>query len=148
MTTTGLEVFDKTMHTANLWLKEINEEIGPDRQLAWRVLGVGLRALRDRVPADDAAHLGAELPLIIRGAYYDQYRPSAQPKVVRSREAFLAQIADGLGDVRPVDPETAARAVFGVLTRHMPEGQIAKTRNALPKELRTMWPNADGAAAG
>ena len=43
-------------------------------------------ALRDRLPTDDSAHLAAQLPLIVRGAYYEQYRPSAQPQVIRSQE--------------------------------------------------------------
>lgn len=35
MSSAGLEVFDKTVQTTNIWLNEIAEEIGPDRQLAW-----------------------------------------------------------------------------------------------------------------
>lgn len=31
MSTTGLEVFDKTVQATNLWLEEINSTIGPDR---------------------------------------------------------------------------------------------------------------------
>ena len=74
MTTTGLDVFDKTMQTTNIWLKEICEELGPDRQIAWHVLGAGLRTLRDRLEPDLAAHLGAELPLVVRGALPEDVR--------------------------------------------------------------------------
>lgn len=59
MAATGLEVFDRTLQTTNTWLNEIGERIGPDRQLAWHVLGAVLHALRDRVPLDLAAHVGA-----------------------------------------------------------------------------------------
>ncbi|HET6161687.1 MAG TPA: DUF2267 domain-containing protein, partial [Dongiaceae bacterium] len=85
MSTTGLDVFDKSLQTTNIWLKEICDELGPDRQVAWHVLGAGLRALRDRLEPDLAAHLAAELPLVVRGAYYDRYRPSEQPRLTRSR---------------------------------------------------------------
>ena len=34
MSTTGLDVFDTTLQTTNLWLKEIAEDIGPDRRRA------------------------------------------------------------------------------------------------------------------
>jgi uncharacterized protein (DUF2267 family) len=91
MAVTGLPVFDKTVQTTNLWLKEINEEIGPDRQLAWHVLGGVLRTLRDRLPNDLAAHFGAELPLLVRGAYYDQYRPSlSRSPCARGRNSSTA----------------------------------------------------------
>jgi uncharacterized protein (DUF2267 family) len=49
MATTGLEVFDRTLHTTNLWLDEICAEIGPDKHLMWHVLGAVLRSLRDEL---------------------------------------------------------------------------------------------------
>jgi uncharacterized protein (DUF2267 family) len=139
MSATGLEVFDKTVQTTNIWLKEINDEIGPDRHIAWHVLGAVLRCLRDRLPLELAAHLGAELPLLVRGAYYDQFRPAEQPRRIRSREEFTGLVAEALSDVRPIDPETATSAVLSVLTRHLPAGQVRKVREALPEGIRTLW---------
>ena len=52
MSATGLDVFDKTLQTTNIWLDEITERIGPDRQLAWKVLSVVLHKLRDRMPVE------------------------------------------------------------------------------------------------
>jgi uncharacterized protein (DUF2267 family) len=144
MSASGLEVFDKTLQTTHIWLNEISDEIGPDKHLAWHVLGVVLRTLRDRLPVDHAAHLGAELPLLVRGAYYDQYRPATQPAVTRSQDEFLQRVAAGLADVRPVDPALAVRAVFGALSRHIPAGQIAKTSQALPEQIRRLWPDGRG----
>lgn len=140
MSATGLDILDKSVQTTNIWLNEITDAIGPDRQLAWHVLGVVLRALRDRLPTDDAAHLSAQLPLIIRGAYYEQYRPSTQPQVIRSQEEFIERISEGIQNVRPVDPEEAAQAVFATLSRHIPAGQLEKTKHALPEEIRRLWP--------
>src|SRR6266849_5468487 len=91
MSATGLDVFDKTLQATHTWLDQISTQIGPDRQLAWRVLGAVLRALRDRLPIGLAAHLGAQLPLLVRGLYYDQWRPSEEPRQMRSRDEFLAQ---------------------------------------------------------
>ncbi|SDZ22353.1 Uncharacterized conserved protein [Sinorhizobium meliloti] len=71
MSATGLDVFEKTLQTTHIWLGEIMEQHGPDRKVAWHILTVVLRVLRDRLPPEIAAHLGAELPLIVRGAYYD-----------------------------------------------------------------------------
>ena len=69
MSANGLETFDRSIHATNLWLKEISKEIGADRRMAWRALGVVLRALRDRLTVEDAAHLAAQLPLVVRGAF-------------------------------------------------------------------------------
>lgn len=140
MTATGLEVFDKTVQTTNIWLNEITAEIGPDRQLAWHVLGSVLRVLRDRLSTDVAAHFGAQLPLLVRGAFYDQFQPAKQPQILRSRDEFLQRIGDELGSTRPVNAEMAAKAVFHVLDRHLPAGQVEKTREVLPAAIRDLWP--------
>lgn len=144
MSATGLDVFDKTLHTTHIWLGDIMEATMPDRQVAWHVLGAVLRALRDRIPLDLAAHLGAELPLLVRGAYYDQWRPVAQPERYRSLEEFLAKVEENLGATRPIDPRDATRAVFQVLNRHIAEGQARKVREALPEPIRALWQDAGG----
>jgi uncharacterized protein (DUF2267 family) len=59
MSATGLDAFDKTLQTTNIWLQEIMEELGPDGQRAYKVLRGVLHALRDRLTIDEAAHLGA-----------------------------------------------------------------------------------------
>jgi uncharacterized protein (DUF2267 family) len=139
MSATGLEVFDRTLQTTNIWLGEIMERLGPDRHVAWKVLSTVLHKLRDRLPAPLAAHLGAQLPLLVRGIYYDQYEPGRQPKDCKTAEAFTAEVAELLGDIRPVDSDQAVRAVFGLLSRHVSEGQIIKVQNALPASIREHW---------
>ena len=118
MSAHGLETFDRSIHATNVWL-------------AWRVLGVVLRALRDRLPVEDAAHLAAQLPLLIRGAFYEQYRPAVQPDPMRSREAFVARVADGLeGGGKSTNPEKAIKAVLSAVQRHVVEAETAKVRYA------------------
>jgi uncharacterized protein (DUF2267 family) len=143
MSATGLEVFDKTLQTTNIWLNEIMDRLGPDRQLAWKVLSVVLHKLRDRLPLELSAHLGAQLPLLVRGIYYDQFEPGRIPADCRSPEEFTEEVAEWLSDARPVDPADAIAAVFGVLERHLSEGQVAKVRGALPKGIRMLWDGAD-----
>jgi uncharacterized protein (DUF2267 family) len=142
MSANGLEVFDKTLQSTHIWLDEIMAAIGPDRKVAWKVLSTVLHKLRDRVPVELAAHLGSQLPLLIRGVYYDQFQPARQPSDCRSYEEFIAEVAEWLRDTRPVDPKLAVRTVFAVLSRHIPEGQIHKVQDALPRDLRDAWRDA------
>jgi uncharacterized protein (DUF2267 family) len=125
MSTTGLEVFDKTVHTTNAWLKEIMEVTGPDRHRAYRVLAAVLHALRDRLTVDEAAQLGAQLPILVRGLYYDQWHhPAGKPERLRHKDEFLSEVAAELDDIKPINPEQATRAVFSVLERHIAPGEI------------------------
>lgn len=136
MATTGLEVIDRSLHTTHVWLDEIMEALGPDRQFAWHVLGSVLRCLRDRMTPELAAHLGAQLPLVVRGAYYDRYQPSKMPEKIRSLDEFLEKLADDLSWTRPVDVRDAFRAVCRVLDKHIEPNQADKVWEALPEEIR------------
>ena len=148
MSANGLEVFDRTLETTHIWLNEICADIGPDKQVAWKVLSTVLHKLRDRLSINLAAHLGAQLPLLVRGVYYDQFEPGKLPSECRSRDEFIAEVAEWLSDTRPVDPEKAIRSVFRLLSRHISEGQVKKVRDALPKSIRQMWETADDRTAG
>jgi uncharacterized protein (DUF2267 family) len=151
MSAKGLDVFDKTLQTTHNWLDEIMAELGPDRQVAYHALRAVLHALRDRLPLELAAHLSAQLPLLVRGIYYDEWHPRPETSKQRSREEFLGHVGEGLRGIRPVNPEQAARAVFGVVARHVSEGQAEKVRQALPKDVQALWPgsaNQAGSAAG
>ena len=143
MSATGLDVFDKTLQTTNVWLSEIMDRIGPDRQVAWKVLSTVLHKLRDRLPVELAANLGAQLPLLVRGVYYDQFEPARMPSDCGTPEEFKAEVAEWLADIGPVDPDEAIAAVFAVLDRHLSEGQVARIRNALPRGPRMAWDGAD-----
>ncbi len=128
MSANGLEVFDKTLQTTHIWLDEIIEDLHTDRHTAWHVLGAVLRALRDR------------LQLLVRGLYYDQWRPSEEKLKQRSLAEFLEHVSDGLVDTKPIGSVEASRTVFAVLNRHIERGQIEKVRQALPAEIRDLWP--------
>lgn len=141
MSTTGLEVFDKTLQTTHIWLNEITEHIGPDHQLAWHVLGAVLRGVRDQLPVELASHLGSQLPILVRGLYYDQFRPAVLPNRHRSLQEFLEGIGRDLETSRPVYLQDAARTVFQVLSRHVNRSQIDKIRQALPEDIRAIWPD-------
>jgi uncharacterized protein (DUF2267 family) len=140
MSMAGLEVFDETIQQTNIWLKEVMEELGPDRKRAYRATRAVLHALRDRLVVDEAAHLGAQLPMLMRGIYYEGWKPSAVPTKERSKDEFFQKISDELQDVRPINAQTAAEAVFRTLSRHVTEGEIEDVKAVLPADIREVWP--------
>lgn len=147
MSFTGLEVFDKTLQTTNIWLNEIGENLGPDRQRNYQALRAVLFTLRDRLTVDEAAHLSAQLPMLVRGIFYEGYRPSTMPQKVRSQEEFLARIHQHLQNVRPLGADEAARAVFRVLDKHIPAGELSEVKQMLPPDIRSFFPGPSAAAA-
>ena len=147
MSATGLDVFDRTLQTTHIWLDEIIEDIHTDRQTAWHVLGAVLRVLRDRLPPGLSGHLSAELPLLVRGSYFEQWRPGVETLKMRSLAEFLERVSDGLRDTKPIGSLDAVRTVFSVLNHHLDYGQVEKVRQALPEEIRALWPDGVRRAA-
>lgn len=140
MSTPGRGIFDQTLRTTNIWLDEVLTELGPDRQLAWQILGAVLRGLRDQLPIMLVAHLGSQLPTLIRGTYYDQWTPRDKPLELRSRDDFLHHVRQSLGNTRPFNVGEAVQVVFRTISKHVTEGQVEKIRAYLPRDLATTWP--------
>ena len=140
MSACGLEVFDETVQQTNIWLKEVMEELGPDRKRAYRATRAVLHALRDRLVVDEAAHLGVQLPMLLRGIYYEGWKPSAVPTGERRKEAFFQKVPDELQDIRPINVQTATEAVFRTLSKHVTQGEIDDVKGMLPEDIREVWP--------
>jgi uncharacterized protein (DUF2267 family) len=141
MSTTGLEVFDSTLQQTNEWLGDISAALGwGDRQLAYEALRGTLHAVRDHLPVDEAAHLSAQLPMLVRGIFYEGWDPSRVPVRERSREEFLRRVAEAFRGAARVSPEEAARAVLMVLAGRVSAGQFDQVRAMMPEEVRGLWP--------
>ncbi len=148
MPSTGLEVIDRTVQTTNIWLSEIQEEIGPDRKRAYHALRAVLHALRDRLSPEQAAHLAAQMPLLVRGVFFESWRPAGKPERVRSLDEFLARVDDELKGIRPTGADAAARAVLRTLSRHISPGEIDQIRATLPQEIQNFWLQAERSEQG
>ena len=139
--TTGLDVFDTTVQETNLWLKDVMERIGTyDRHSAYSMLRAVLHAVRDRIGPESAAHLGAQLPMLIRGLFYEGWDPTGKPTKERREAQFLAHIAKELPRAEPSDVERGTRAVLDVLSKRIDRGAAVKIAIIFPEELLKFWP--------
>jgi len=137
MSMTGLEVFDTTIHKTNRWLQELMELLGwHDRHKAYLALRATLHALRDRLTVEEAAQLGAQLPMLVRGFYYEGWNPSRKPKRERHKEQFLERIGR---EVTVDDLERVVRAVFHLIASRVSDGETEGVKQVLPSELRDLW---------
>jgi uncharacterized protein (DUF2267 family) len=141
MTATATPPFEHTIHTTNAWLKDLMDELGwQDRHQAYKALRSVLHTLRDRLPIAKVADLGAQLPMLVRGLYYEGWVPSGKTSKVRSKEEFLAPIAEAFRGEPDVFPEAVAWAVFRLLAGRVSAGEIADVSHVLPEPIRSLWP--------
>jgi uncharacterized protein (DUF2267 family) len=140
MVNTGISAFESTLHTTNVWLQEIMDLMEwDDRKRAYHALRIVLHALRDRLSVDEAAALGAQLPMLIRGIYYENWSPHGKPVKERRKRDFLAHVEEAFEESPTADAEDVCRAVFQVLTHHVSVGEIAHVKATLPEEIRELW---------
>ena len=141
MSTPGFHIFDHTVQETNTWLKEIAEYLeAPNRQVAYHALRGVLFALRDRLTVEETFNLAAQLPLLIRGLFFEGYKPAGRPQKYHAAE-FLARVEREVQTVGGATPERATRAVLLVMYQHIAEGELLDIFDELPKDLRRLWPD-------
>ena len=141
MSSTGLRVFDHTVHLSDAWLKELGIQLGwTDRQSAYAALRSVLHALRDRMSVDEAAQLGAQLPMLLRGVYYEGWHPAGKPLKERHKAQFFDHVRQEIRRDGNFDPEPVVEAVFELLANRISTGEIDDIKGLLPAELRALWP--------
>ncbi|MDL1873103.1 DUF2267 domain-containing protein [Deltaproteobacteria bacterium PRO3] len=139
-----VSAFEKTIEKSNAWIKELMQDLQwSDPQRGYRALRVVLHALRDHLPLGETVQLGAQLPMLLRGLYYEGWRPADRLAKERHEADFLLRVAeyfDNDTELETVgDLSRMVSAVFRVLSRHVSRGEIADIVHLLPRELREYW---------
>jgi len=135
---TAIDVFDKTIQKTNGWLQEIMTELNwDDRRKAYLALRATLQTLRDRLTLEEAVQFGAQLPMLVRGFYYEGWNPS-KPLEKMHKEKFLSRIKNQFNE--EIDAERVVRAVFHVIAHRIAEGEMEDIKSVLPKDLEELWP--------
>jgi uncharacterized protein (DUF2267 family) len=147
MSTTGLETIDHTVQLTHIWLDELDWRMGwSNKGRTYQLLKSVLQALRDWLPTNESADLAAQLPTLLRGAYYEHWRPATTPAKKRSKAAFLNRIDETFAGDLQIQPEAAVSVVLGFLSTKISAGEIDHVRRSLPADLRGLWPEAAKAA--
>jgi len=139
---TSRDVFDGTLQKTQIWLNDLMSELDwegkPEK--TYLALRTVLHALRDRLTVEEAVQLGAQLPMLVRGFYYEGWTLKGKPHKERHKEDFLAHVKTAFKDDVTLRPESVVRAVFRVLERHTSDGEIEDVKHSLPKALLELWP--------
>ena len=130
-----VQVFATTVQKTNELLQDIEDYFGwNDRHAAYLALRCVLHTLRDRLPVEPAVAFGAQLPMLVRGFYYEGWKPSQVP--IRMNQAqFIWEVERCMN--QPV-VDNAAGIIHGVLVtlaNHIDPLEIAKIQKILPPDL-------------
>jgi len=137
MTVTRVDIIDRSVEKAHIWINDLAAELGTeDGQHAYRVLRAFLHALRDHLSVDETAALAAQLPIFVRGVFYEGWDPSGTPVHARDLDSFLARIAREARLAGETEASFASLAANRVLDRRVSGGEARSVLRMLPGHLR------------
>jgi uncharacterized protein (DUF2267 family) len=142
MVQTGFPSFDATVDKTNHLLRQIEDAYGwpkDRRNQSYTALRAVLHALRDRLTVDEAAELSAQLPMLVRGIYYDGWDPSRVP-VKMGKDEFLARVRDEFPFEIEGGTEALVQTVLRALRQHVTDGEWEDIKSSMPKQLATVLP--------
>jgi uncharacterized protein (DUF2267 family) len=137
----GLESLDHTVQLTHIWINELDEKLGwNNKPRSYRLLRAVLHALRDWLQVSEAADFAAQLPVLLRGVFYEQWRPGAAPVKKRTKAAFLARVQEAFKGDPLMLTGREITAVFEVVSNKITAGEVEDVRRSLPEEVRELWP--------
>ncbi|MHC2992457.1 hypothetical protein OB13_13010 [Pontibacter sp. HJ8] len=134
--------FENYQKEAKTWLHELCHYLGiQDEKKAARIFRAVLHAIRDRIPAGEAIHLAAQLPIVWKGIYFDGFTMHEEPVRIRHEEEWLEFIRSKDAFAEDADFPTLEHAhyafqdVMKFLRSRISEGQYNQITHALHSDL-------------
>lgn len=141
MSTQGLEVIDHTVQLTHEWINELRERLDWDSSRdAARLLRVTMAQLRDHLGHEETAQLSAQMPLLIRGMFFEGWQPARTPVRDRNRSHFIDAIEKEVASVQGWRGVADIVAVFRTLDNRISAGEIDDVKACLPQSIRDIWP--------
>jgi len=132
--------FSHAANQAQQWVNELAKDLNWNEQRAHRLLKCVLHTLRDWLSPQEMADLSAQLPVLIRGIYFEGWKPMETPVFDRKKRDFVTRVRASMVGDSNVDIDAPISAVFKLLDRHISHGEIVQVRNSMKKSLRELWP--------
>lgn len=138
---TSIPAIEHATQQAHEWVNELKEILGvPEDRSAYAAMRCVLHQLRDRMPVNEAIDLGAQLPTLVRGVYYEGWNPQVNPQPIHSADEFIGDLMKKLRGHEEIHAESAIRGVFLLLANHVSKGEIDDVIGTLPDEIKAYWP--------
>ncbi|MEV7328330.1 DUF2267 domain-containing protein [Micromonospora sp. NPDC093244] len=142
MADTMISAFESSLDKTNLILKDIEAAYGwpkDRRNQSYAALRTVLHLLRDRLPVNESVEFAQQLPVLVRGIYFDGWNPSDVP-IKLNRDDFLYEVRQGFPYDVDGGPERVTQVVLDTLRRHITQGEWQDVKETMPKDLATFFP--------
>lgn len=134
-------ILENNIHQTMDWIYAVEEACHWDddnQRKAFIALRAVLHQLRDLLALEAAAALSSQLPLLIRGIFFENWKPDSNSSKIFEKDEFLSLVSKALYPYRDMDVEKTIKGVFNVLSRKLPPGVFDNIIKAIPKEIQAL----------
>ncbi|MFA6235946.1 MAG: DUF2267 domain-containing protein [Bacteriovorax sp.] len=137
--------FERTLHKSHLWIKEIHQELDwMSADSVYHLLRAVLHTIRDQLNTDEVAHFASQLPLLLRGTFYECWDPQDVNPRGMSKYEFMDSVRFHIGRVnRPfinsINLEVGVTLTLRVIFNHVSPGEMNDVIMAARPSLRTYY---------
>lgn len=136
----GLDVIEHSVHLAHDWVNELTGRLDwSSKRSALRLMRVTMHHIRDHLPVDELAQFSAQLPVLVRGFFFEGWVPKRTPIKERHEYEFVAYIDEQMADTEEYRGREDIKCVFDLLNARLSRGEIEDVRACLPADLRDIW---------
>ncbi|MEH0936207.1 DUF2267 domain-containing protein [Micromonospora psammae] len=137
-----VSAFESSLDKTNLILKDIEQAYGwpkEQRNQSYAALRTVLHLLRDRMPVQESVEFSQQLPVLLRGIYFDGWQPQDVP-IKLNRNDFLYEVRQGFPYDVEGGPERVTQVVLDTLRAHVTQGEWADVKSNMPGDMQRMIP--------
>lgn len=139
MANTGLDIFNHSIQKTNEVLIGVQDRLGwENRHLVFEVLKNTLHHLRDRLPVDENVNFADQLPMVLKGVYFEGWDPSNAP-IKETKDDFVNDIDIKYGYMVENDTEEIIKIVFDEIFKSIGLKESNKLKKVLPEDWRELF---------
>lgn len=132
--------FNKTLEKSHGWLSDIKLEMPwIEYEHAFTALKATLKSVRDRLPPEEAIHLGSQLPALLRGYYYEGWKISKVPSHDNDIDMIMSRFEMYTGNANLENSYLLLKTCLKIITERISRGEIQDVQSNMPKKLKALW---------
>lgn len=136
--------FKHTITHTHEWLSDFKEYTGiEDPNDAFALLRAFLITVRNRLPAGEAMDLGAQLPALLRGFYFEGWSPYRETTKERTVTKFIESVRRNLKGHDHISLDDTLNGAFQFIFDKVSAGEVQDIKKDLPKKLEVLWKGVD-----
>lgn len=135
-----VSVFARTAHKSQEWIREMQKELKwVSGDNAYHLLRAVLQSLRDQMSIHEAAHFAAQLPILLRGTFYEGWNPQISELCGDTKDEFLKSVKTKMGPLGTpkFELESGVLVALNVIKKHISAGEMKDLTGMVEPSLRS-----------